>query len=247
VEEMKGIESVVNKQTYFVFDPDVRATLGHAQNHLNFREIMDQSKVLIVNLRGLSHTSQRLIGSLITAGFEYSARTRPQWAHPSFYLYLDEFHEFCANSGSSVTLANVLSGARKFGLHLVLAHQYMGQLDGGLEGALNNVRVKISFKVEHNDAKALAHRFYVGSNLPTLDYLASRFQDLKPRQMLVKVDDSPTAFVATRKLKRFTTSLEQRDKFKLAMVKVHGVVREPVKPRSFAPTRFVTKPKRKAN
>jgi hypothetical protein len=74
----------------------------------------------------------------------------------AFYLYVDEFHNFL-----TLSFADILAEARKYGLNLVLAHQYLEQLDEKLRAAVfGNVGTTISFRVGAEDAKLLAREFY---------------------------------------------------------------------------------------
>ena len=119
------IESVLNKVTAFTFNPQLRLILGADENRLNFRQIMDEGKVLLVDLGRCDAETRRLVGSLIVIGLEQGARSRKdaRGNRRPFYFCIDEFQDFCANDGAAQTLAQILSECRKFGLHLTLAHQ----------------------------------------------------------------------------------------------------------------------------
>src|SRR5207244_398203 len=112
--------------------------------------------VLIVDLGRCDGETRHLLGSLIVTGLEQAALSRKdelRRARRPFYFYLDEFQDFCANEGSVMTLAQILSEARKFGLHLTLAHQTLGQLSSErLRSALGNVGTKVVFAVDRTDA-----------------------------------------------------------------------------------------------
>jgi len=121
---------------------------------------MDAGKVLVVNLGNCDDETRRLLGSLITTGMEQAASSRaPDRRH--FYLYLDEFQDFCANDGGTKTLAQTLSECRKYNLHLHLAHQTLGQIQSRVESALGNVGIKIVFALDYEDAKAFSHKLFV--------------------------------------------------------------------------------------
>jgi hypothetical protein len=154
------IESVLNKVTAFTLNPHLRRCLGTTRNTLDFRHLMDAGKVLIVNLGDCDDETRRLIGSLITTGLEQAATTRSV-NRPHFYLYLDEFQDFCANDGGAKTLAQILSECRKYNLHLHLAHQTLGQIQSRVESALGNVGIKIAFALDYEDAKVLTHKLFV--------------------------------------------------------------------------------------
>ncbi len=160
-------ESTLNKVTALTLNPHLSAMLGERENQLNLRQIMDEGKFLIADLGQCDEESRRLLGNLLTTGFEQAALSRhdllPEQRRP-FYLYLDEFHTFSANEGSSRTLANILTSARKFGLHLTLAHQYLGQLSPRMRAAVwGNTWTKIVFGISEADAQELAQLISLGN------------------------------------------------------------------------------------
>ena len=158
------IESVLNKVTAFTFNPQLRLILGADENRLNFRQIMDEGKVLLVDLGRCDAETRRLVGSLIVIGLEQGARSRKdaRGNRRPFYFCIDEFQDFCANDGAAQTLAQILSECRKFGLHLTLAHQTLAQINERMKGALGNIQLKIVFGVSRQDAEILArHMFQV--------------------------------------------------------------------------------------
>jgi len=98
--------------------------LGQKENNLNIREIMDEGKVLIVDLGDCDDETKRLLGTLIVTGFEQAALSRSRISlnqRRPFYLYIDEFQDFACNPGAAETFSHMLSQVRKFGLHLTLA------------------------------------------------------------------------------------------------------------------------------
>jgi hypothetical protein len=158
------IESILNKVTAFTFNPQLRLILGAGENRLNFRRIMDEGKVLLVDLGRCDAETRRLLGSLIVAGLEQAARSRKdiQGERRPYYFCIDEFQDFCANDGAAQTLAQILSECRKFGLHLTLAHQTLAQINERMKGALGNIQLKVAFGVSRQDAEILAkHLFQV--------------------------------------------------------------------------------------
>lgn len=148
-------ESTLNKVSAFAFNPILRQMLGHPENHLDFRAIMDGERVLLCDLGGEPET-RRLLGSLLVTFLEHAAFTRrdvPKAKRKPFYLYMDEFQDFSANDGSAKSLSQILSEARKFGLHLTLAHQSLSQLQSRLNGAIGNIQTKVLFGMSRNDAE----------------------------------------------------------------------------------------------
>src|SRR5581483_9543568 len=112
---------------------------GQTENALDFRALMDSGTSVIFNLGGLDEDTQRLLGCLLTVGFEVAALSRsdtPEESRRQYHLIIDEFSQFSAQSEES--LARVLSLARNYGLYLTLAHQTWSQLSSRLHGALQN-------------------------------------------------------------------------------------------------------------
>jgi hypothetical protein len=152
-------ESTLNKVAAFSFNPHLNRVLGQRENHLNLRAIMDEGKVLLVNLGRCEEETQRLLGSLLLTGLEQAAASRrdspPEQRRPC-YAYIDEFQDFSANAGSVKSLAKILSECRKFGLHLTLAHQNLSQLSPRMLGALGNIQTRVIFGVSRRDAEWFA-------------------------------------------------------------------------------------------
>lgn len=162
------LESILNKVSAFTLNPTLRHILGQEENALNFRQIMDEGKVLVADLGRCDGETRRLLGSLIVTGIEQAALSRKDELARSrrpFYFYVDEFQDFAANEGSAITLAQILSESRKFGLHLTLAHQTLGQMSHAhLISALGNVGIKAVFAVDRTDAEIMVKKlFLVGS------------------------------------------------------------------------------------
>src|SRR5437588_2067081 len=122
---------------------------------------MDERKILLVNLsKGrIGEDSAQLLGSLLVARLGLAALSRAdvqEEERRDFFLYLDEFQTF-----STLSLANMLSELRKYRLNLILAHQYLSQLDDELKDAiLGNVGTIVSFRIGPEDAEILAKEFY---------------------------------------------------------------------------------------
>ncbi|MBU0613814.1 type IV secretion system DNA-binding domain-containing protein, partial [Patescibacteria group bacterium] len=124
--EMMGY--LVSKVGRFVENEMMRNIIGQSKSAFDFREIMDNKKILLVNLsKGQTgEVNGNLIGLIIVAKLQMAAFSRadiPEDQRKDFYLYIDEFQNFITPS-----IATILSEARKYKLNLVLAHQYMGQL-----------------------------------------------------------------------------------------------------------------------
>ncbi len=151
---------IQNKLGALLSDPTLYRILVEPDIDLHFRQIMDESRALLVNVsKGrLGEDSAFVLGGLIVSTIGLAAFSRAE-AEPStrrpFFLYLDEFHSF-----TTLMLANMMSELRKYGVGLVLAHQYLHQLDPDIRHAvLGNAGTLISFRVGPEDAFVLAQKF----------------------------------------------------------------------------------------
>ncbi len=119
--------SVQNRLNKFVRSPAVRAVLGRTERVLDSRALMDTGGVLLCNLSTggdrLPADDARLLGMLLVNDLVQKARGRPRGSRP-FYLYIDECYQYLNED-----IATILDQMRQFGLHLILAHQHLGQLD----------------------------------------------------------------------------------------------------------------------
>ncbi len=152
---------ILNKVGQFLTSLPLRNIVSQRENTFNIREVMDNRKILIANLsKGkIGEDNCALLGAMLVTKIQLAALSRadsPEGKRRFFYLYVDEVHNFFTTS-----FADILSEARKYGLSLVLAHQYMEQLDEKMRAAiLGNVGTLISFRVGAEDAKYLAREFY---------------------------------------------------------------------------------------
>jgi len=152
------IGSALRRAFLLSYTPALRYSLGQKDNLLNFRELMDTSTSVIVDIGGLDEQTQRILGCLITVGFEVASLSRadlPEHKRTLYHLIMDEFSMFSAQSEEA--LARVLSLARKYNLFLTLAHQTWSQLSERLQGALQN-SMPIYFKLGYDDAVWAAPR-----------------------------------------------------------------------------------------
>jgi len=130
--------------------------VAQKDDRLDMRTIMDSRKILLVRLSqgGIGEENAHLLGSLIVAKIAQAAMSRQDEvaaARVPFYLYIDEFHHSVTPS-----LASILSGARKYGLGLTLAHQETRQLksrsDEVASAVLSNTHTRVIFRVGEQDA-----------------------------------------------------------------------------------------------
>ncbi len=154
------ISPVLNKVEAFLTDPLLRTILTQPKSSFDLRKIMDEGKILLVNLaKGkIGEDSSNLLGALLLSKIEIAALSRaeiPEEHRKDFYLYLDEFQNF-----STESFVNMLSELRKYGVNLILAHQYISQLDRSIRDAIvGNVGTVISFQIGPDDAGLMANLF----------------------------------------------------------------------------------------
>lgn len=154
-------EYISSKFEDFVFDPKLRLLFGQKHSTIQIRNIMDEGKILLVNLaKGpLTEANSRFLGMILLAKIQTAAMSRyklPKAQRRPFYLYVDEFQSLATEN---FTL--LLSESRKFGLGLVLANQFMSQIKDPniMQGISGNVGTTISFRVGMEDSKLLEPRF----------------------------------------------------------------------------------------
>jgi hypothetical protein len=175
------ISPIQNKVGQFLSEPVMRNILGQTQNKVDFRAAMDTGRILIVNLaKGrLGEDNTGLLGSLIVSKLFLTAMSRsdtPQSQRQPYTVYIDEFQSF-----ASENFAHTLSEMRKFGLHLVLAHQYLAQLPLQLKSAIfGNVGTTIAFRIGAEDGEYLGREYW-----PT--FRASDLQSLSAYNIYVKL------------------------------------------------------------
>ncbi len=152
-------DAIKNKIGQFTANPIIRNIVGQPKSSFDIREMMDQKKILIVNLsKGLiGESNANLLGSMLTTRIYLAAMSRADLSPekmrdmPNFYFYVDEFQSF-----ANATFANILSEARKYHLNLTIAHQYITQMEEEVRDAVfGNVGTIISFRVGPLDAELL--------------------------------------------------------------------------------------------
>ena len=155
--------AIQNKVGQFISNPLIRNIIGQPKSSFNIREMMDNKKILIVNLsKGLvGESNANLIGSFLITKIYLAAMSRSDVSQvqieklPNFYLYVDEFQSFANES-----FANILSEARKYKLNLTMAHQYIEQMTEEVrEAVFGNVGTMITFRVGAYDAEVLEKEF----------------------------------------------------------------------------------------
>ncbi|MGB9598387.1 MAG: type IV secretory system conjugative DNA transfer family protein [Minisyncoccales bacterium] len=167
--EVEATAAIQNKIGQFIANPLIRNIVGQVKSKISIRKIMDEQKILIANLsKGkIGEENSKLLGGFLIAQLYFSAMSRtdlPEEKRKPFYLYVDEFQNFVTES-----FVNILSEARKYGLVLILANQYLSQLiEARPEGFVSkikdaifgNVGTIITFRVGPEDADFLEQEFY---------------------------------------------------------------------------------------
>ena len=173
----EALPAIQNKVGQFTGNPLIRNIIGQPHSSFDIRKIMDEKKILIMNLsKGLvGETNANLLGSMLTTRIYLGAMSRADLpleqmrTMPNFYFYVDEFQSF-ANS----TFANILSEARKYHLNLIIAHQYIEQMEEDVRNAVfGNVGTTIAFRVGPFDAEVLETVFaprFVANDLVNLGF-----------------------------------------------------------------------------
>ncbi|MFA6250879.1 MAG: type IV secretion system DNA-binding domain-containing protein, partial [Candidatus Shapirobacteria bacterium] len=164
----EAISPILNKVGQFISSTNIRNTVSHPRSKINIQEIMDQKKILIADLSTgkLGEDNSALLGAMLITQIQLSAMNRvfqSQEERSDFYLYVDEFQNFATEA-----FIKILSEARKFRLNLIVANQYMAQLDRPIQDAIfGNVGSLMAFVVGNQDAYLLTKEF--GQQFPAED------------------------------------------------------------------------------
>jgi len=154
------IAPIQNKVGQFLSSSLIRNIVGQTESSFNIRDVMDQRKILILNLsKGrVGEDNSALLGAMMISKIQLGAMGRvdiPEQERKDFYLYVDEFQNFATES-----FANILSEARKYRLNLILANQYVNQIDEIVRDAIfGNAGTIVSFRVGATDAEFLEKEF----------------------------------------------------------------------------------------
>ncbi|HDJ30401.1 MAG TPA: hypothetical protein ENF31_00310 [bacterium] len=158
--EVEATAAIQNKVGQFISAPLIRNIIGQVKSTIDMREVMDKQKILILNLsKGrIGEDASHLLGALLITKIQLAAMQRvtiPEEQRKDFYLYVDEFQNFATES-----FVSILSEARKYRLCLILAHQYIAQMDEKVRDAVfGNVGTIVAFRVGAEDAEYLEKEF----------------------------------------------------------------------------------------
>jgi len=154
------LDYIVSKFGRFVTDKMMRNIIGQSYSAFDFRKVMDEGKILLINLaKGrIGEENSAFLGLILVPKILVAAMSRqdiPEKDRRDFYLYVDEFQNF-----ATPDFATILSEARKYHLNLTVANQFIGQIDEEVKNAVfGNVGTLISFRVGVQDANFLQHEF----------------------------------------------------------------------------------------
>lgn len=162
--QAEAIAPIQNKVGQFLSISLIRNIVGQLKSKINMREVMDKKKILLLNLaKGkIGEDASALFGAMVITKLQLAAMSRvdiPEHERTDFYLYVDEFQNFATDA-----FADILSEARKYRLNLIIAHQYIGQLEVGgstrvRDAVFGNVGTIVSFRIGAQDAEFLAREF----------------------------------------------------------------------------------------
>jgi len=154
------LDYIVSKFGRFVGNKMMRNIIGQSKSAFDFRQVMDEGKILIINLaKGkIGEENSSFIGLVLVPRILLAAMSRtdiPEEQRRDFYLYVDEFQNF-----ATPDFAQILSEARKYKLNLTVANQFVGQMEEEVKDAIfGNVGTKISFQIGVNDANYLQQEY----------------------------------------------------------------------------------------
>ncbi|MDQ3817776.1 MAG: type IV secretion system DNA-binding domain-containing protein, partial [Acidobacteriota bacterium] len=161
-----AVQPILTRMSKFSMSPTVSAVLSQSRSALDFYDVIQERKILLVNLASgkIGEQSSVLLGSLLVSQLQLAVMRRAYLdrgrRHP-YYLYVDEFQNF-----TSTAFERILSEARKYQLCLTLAHQFVSQLDDAQRKAIfGNVGTAVTFALGAEDANAL--KYQIGGYEPT--------------------------------------------------------------------------------
>lgn len=167
------LDYITSKFGRFISNAMIRNIIGQSNSSFDFRKVMDEQKILLINLsKGeLGEENSNFLGLILVPRILMAAMSRadvPEEQRKDFFLYVDEFQNF-----ATPDFAQILSEARKYRLALIVANQFIGQLDQELKDAIfGNVGTVISYRVGVDDANYLAKQFQPVFNEEDLQNIA---------------------------------------------------------------------------
>lgn len=217
--------AIQNKVGQLITSPLIRNIIGQTTSSIDLRRAMDEKKILLINLsKGkIGEENSSLIGSMLVTKLYLAAMTRvdlPLHERTHFYLYVDEFQNFATPS-----FANILSEARKYGLCLTLAHQYVTQLDETVRDAIfGNVGTMVAFRIGGADGELFEREF--APEIMTQDFVNAPFAQIYVRLMINGLTSRP--FSATTLPPIPQPALSYKDQVIASSRKKYGTARAEV-------------------
>jgi len=164
------IEPVLNRANKFAASPVIRRIFGQEKSTIDFRQAMDEGKIILCNLActKMSDEEQRLLGIVILDKLVQAGKSRvniPEVKRKPYYVYLDEFGLFVSKD-----IARALQELRKFRVFFILAHQELEQLredDRSVYSAvMSEPQIRVSFRISREDAEIMAKEMFTGKIKP---------------------------------------------------------------------------------
>jgi hypothetical protein len=217
-------QPILTRLSLFLSSPPVRLMVGQKRSSFNFRNSMDQGKCIIINLsKGRLKDSYKLLGGFFIAKIQLAALSRidiPEAKRTPFTLYIDEFQNFVGHD-----LDTTLSEARKFQLSIVIANQYLAQLEKPLrESILGNVATQIYFRLSHQDAGILSSEL----NPREKPMIQRRLIDLKTGEAYLKIKGERPRLMKTIHVPSSKCTKDDVDTVKRLSFSAHGRPRKEV-------------------
>ncbi len=156
----EAVAAIQNKIGQFIANPLIRNIVGQPKSSVNMRDVMDSNKIFIANLSHgmIGEDNASLLGAMLVTKIQQAAMSRvniPESERKDFFLYIDEFQNFSTDS-----FATILSEARKYRLSLIVAHQYIAQLNEKVRDAVfGNIGTMIVYRVGAEDADYMEREF----------------------------------------------------------------------------------------
>jgi len=179
--EVEATAAIQNKIGQFISNPLIRNIVGQPHSSIDIRHAMDEEKIIILNLsKGrVGEDNSRLLGAMLVTKIYLAAMSRVDIAEKDrrdFYLYVDEFQNFATEA-----FVNILSEARKYRLCLILAHQYIAQMEETVRDAVfGNMGTLVTFRIGAEDSEHMEKEF-----APT--FLAADFVTLPKYTIYLKL------------------------------------------------------------
>lgn len=207
----EAIPAIQNKIGQFTGNPLVRNIIGQEKSSFDFRDIMDKSKIMIINLsKGkVGEGNANLLGSMLITKIYLAAMSRADRDEkelaslPNFYLHVDEFQSFANKS-----FADILSEARKYKLNLTIAHQYIEQMEEEVRDAVfGNVGTMICFRVGAFDAEVLEKEF--APTFEMADLVSLGFAQIYLKLMIDGVSSKPFSAITMAPIQKGSISFKE--------------------------------------